>query len=74
MRKKGADSSAECVVTEQEEMVSSKRRGDLGWIEEIGFFTIMVARHWHRLPRYVVEAPVLGDVQGQARWGCEHLF
>lgn len=35
--KEGADSLAECVVTEQEGMVLSKRRGGLDWIEEIGF-------------------------------------
>jgi len=30
-----------------------------------------VVRHWHRLPREAVDAPVPGSVQGQVGWGFE---
>ena len=35
-------------------------------------FTVRVVRHWHRLPRG--GCPVLGDTQGQAGRGSEHLM
>jgi len=30
-----------------------------------------VVRHWHRLPRETVDAPIPESVQGQAGWGFE---
>jgi len=38
------------------------------------FFTIKILKHWHRLPREVVDAPSLETFQGQAGWGSEHLM
>jgi len=32
-------------------------------------FTVRVVRHWHRLLSDVLEAPIPGDIQGQAEWG-----
>jgi len=30
-----------------------------------------VVKHWHRLPREAVEAPIPGDIQGQVGQGSE---
>jgi len=30
-----------------------------------------VVKHWHRLPRDVVDAPFPGNIQGQVGWGFE---
>jgi len=32
-----------------------------------------LVRHWHRLPREGGGCPILGDMQGQAGAGSEHL-
>ena len=55
--KKGTDSLAGPVVTGQEEMVSKLKEGRLRLGLRKKSFTVRVVRHWHRLPRDVVDAP-----------------
>jgi len=35
------------------------------------FFTMRVLKHWHRLPREVVDTPLPVVVQGQVGWSSE---
>jgi len=44
----------------------------IGYREE--GFLVRVVRHWHRLPREVMDAPSLEMTQGQAGQGSEHLM
>jgi len=36
------------------------------------FFAVMVVRHWHRLPREVVDAPSLETSKVRLELGSEH--
>ena len=32
---------------------------------------LRVVKHWHRLPREGVDAPIPGNIPGQVGWGSE---
>lgn len=34
-------------------------------------FAVRVVRHWHRMPRELIEAPCNGKIPGQAEWRSE---
>ncbi|KFP23318.1 hypothetical protein Z169_03489, partial [Egretta garzetta] len=38
------------------------------------FFTLRVVKHWHRLPREVVEAPSLETFKARLDWALSNLI
>ena len=66
--KKRTDSSAESVVTEQGEMISSSKRVHLRLDIRKKAFTVRVVRHWNR-EQWCGRCPINGDFKGEAGWG-----
>lgn len=58
-------------MTAQGEMVSNERRFKLDMRKK--FFIISIVKHWKGLPKEVVEALSLDDIQGQAGSGFDQL-
>ena len=73
MRKKGTNPLAESVVTEHGTSFKLKK-GRFRLDIRKNSSTATVARHWHRLPRDVVDAPSLDTFRARLDWGLSTLI